>query len=328
MKGETAPSACWITWEIQTRNRSISKLIGADLYELISNRTRVIRYVVLINKTIRICKSYQIIYAQNPSIVLAFLVVAIGAFTKKTIIIDAHNSGVFPLEGKSSILNHITRLICKSADSVIVTNHALAEEVASYGGNPFILPDPIPHLSIKNGVSTNNYGSYVFFICTWASDEPYLEVIEAAKKIPTEIKILISGKYSKKIDSTTKDHLPENVVLLGFVDEAEYKTLLANALVSIDLTTRENCLVCGAYESAALSTPCIVSESEVNKQIFHTGFIYSKPDRENIANAINFALENRQKLAHEIRSFSKAHTELIDVKIEELKKLAASRLGD
>lgn len=327
MNNKTMPRACWITWEIQTRNRSISKLLDADLYELISKKNRVLRYITLIIKTINICRNYDVVYAQNPSIVLALLAVTIGAFTKKVVIVDAHNSGIFPLDGRSHILNFVTKIICKSANTIIVTNRVLAEVVVGYGGRPFILPDPIPHLSYQKHAASAEHNDYIFFICTWASDEPYFEVIEAAKKIPSEIKILISGRYNKKIDSDTKNGFPKNVILLGFVEEDEYNFLLANAIASIDLTTRENCLVCGAYESAGFSVPCIVSDNEVNRMVFHSGFVYSKPNSEDISNAILTALRDNQRLRSDIRLFATTHNEVISKQLEKLKKFAENHQG-
>jgi glycosyltransferase involved in cell wall biosynthesis len=314
--------SCWITWEIQTRNRSIANLLGSDLYELISKRSRVARYIYLSLRTIKIIKNYQIIFVQNPSIVLATLATVVRILTRKTVIIDAHNSGIYPLDGRSKVLNFLTEFICKNADIVIVTNTALADKVIEYKGKPFVLPDPIPNLKVQNRPRENPNEKYIFFICTWADDEPYLEVINAATKLSNQVRILISGKYAGKVSN--KSNLPKNVTLLGFIDEDLYVQLLSNAIASIDLTTRNNCLVCGAYESASLSVPCIVTDNEINRLVFNSGFIYSKTDSDNIAKAIDYAVENNNELKNNISLFARNHNLLIEERICQLKKAATA----
>src|SRR5690606_18182798 len=95
------------------------------------------------------------IFAQNPSIVLGFLAITIKSFTRKTVIVDAHNSGIFPFDGNSFILNFLTKLICSKESLVIVTNHEIASIVTTYRGSPFALPDPIPSMTVEYATTLN-----------------------------------------------------------------------------------------------------------------------------------------------------------------------------
>ena len=67
------PERLWITWEVQRRNRSMSKVLGAELYELVLVAPFWWRYPVLVIKTINLIwrTRPQIIFSQNPSLVLA-----------------------------------------------------------------------------------------------------------------------------------------------------------------------------------------------------------------------------------------------------------------
>lgn len=313
-------SKAWITWEIQVRNRSMSSLLDVPLYELILNRHRAVRYPILVYRTLKLIveKDIRILFVQNPSIVLSMLAVLLKPVRKMHVVVDAHNSGVYPLEGKNKLLLWMAKYIARKADAIIVSNNYLADAVREWGANPIVMPDPIPALHSERTIPHDK--PYIFFICTWAADEPYLEVIEAAKLIPRHIDVLITGKYQKKLSADQVETLPDNVKLLGFVSEEDYVAYFKNSLMAVDLTTRENCLVCGAYEALALKKPCIVSDSIVNREIFESGFIYTRNDSASIAKSINENIANLNQLNIDILKQANLHHSLIQQRAAELKR--------
>ncbi len=311
----------WFTWEVQPRNRSMSASLGVDLYEFTSKRPRSIKYIILLAKTLSaiFSKKISVIYTQNPSIVLSFVAVCLKLCLRRIVIVDAHNAGIYPLEGKHKFLNLIARFIARNANLVIVSNKYLAEQVTNWGGTPFVFPDPIPPIANHPTQPPLPAGeNFALFICTWAADEPYFEVIKAAELTP-DIAIYVTGNYKNKLTQDTIKSLPNNVRLLGFVSEEEYVHYFSNALVAIDLTTRDHCLVCGAYEAAALGVPAILSDSKVNRDIFNKGFIYTSNNAHDIAISIQTAVSQRQSLATEIKQFKQSHNQLIDSLTLELK---------
>ncbi len=64
----------------------------------------------------------------------------------------------------------------------------------AYGGRPFVLPDPIPELPA--GVAPDGAAGklQVLFICTYASDEPYSAVVQAAGAFIDQAQIYITGR--------------------------------------------------------------------------------------------------------------------------------------
>jgi len=298
-------TAGWITWEIQVRNRSMSSALGVPLFEVLSKKSKLLKYPELIFKTINIIaeNKIKILFVQNPSIVLSFLAVCLKPIFGLTVIVDAHNSGIFPLEGRSKILSFFARIICKTSNYTIVSNHFLAETVAAWDGNPIVVPDPIPNLAAHRGNPQPVSIPYILFICTWAADEPYHEIIKAAQLLKNGISIYMTGKYQGKLTSSEILALPQNIKLLGFVSESDYINYFEHATGVIDLTTRDNCLVCGAYEATELGIPAILSNSFVNKNIFSQGFVFTENNATAISESIEILINRNIELRKSIRDF-------------------------
>jgi hypothetical protein len=315
---KNSTNAAWITWEIQVRNRSMSKVLGVPLYEVLSKKSRWLKYPELLFETIKIIvnNKVKVLFVQNPSIVLSFLAIVLKPILNLTVIVDAHNSGIFPLEGKSKVLNFFARYICRRANYTIVSNSYLADFVTKWLGNPLVVPDPVPDFSHhKKNMSTRSK-PYFLFICTWAADEPYDEIIKSARSLDDTIDIYVTGNYKKKLSTTQLAELPKNLTLLGFVSESDYINYFRGALAVIDLTTRDNCLVCGAYEAVALGVPALISDSRINREIFYKGFAYTGNSAPEITENILDVIENNKKLRTEINYFKDIyiadHTEKID----------------
>jgi glycosyltransferase involved in cell wall biosynthesis len=295
--------------------------LGIPLYELTSNKPRLIKYPLLISKTLAIIfrNKLKVLFVQNPSIVLSFFSIFVKKLFGFVVVVDAHNAGIYPLEGKSRSLNFIAKLICRNADLVIVTNQHLARVVEKWGGVPFIMPDPLPDFSSHTIVPVSTERSYLLFICTWASDEPYMEVIQAAKELDFDIDIYITGNFHKKLTRSEIEDIPPTIKLLGFVDENDYLSYFKGATAVIDLTTRDNCLVCGGYEAVALEKPGILSESSVNKEIFSEGFVFTRNDARSINKAIAEVLNQEIQLLAAVKKSKECHKRMNNLQSNKLK---------
>lgn len=322
--------AAWITWESQVRNRSMARVLNIPLYEFASSASRLLRYPILSYRTCRVIfkNRIKILFVQNPSIVLSFLAICLKQILHIQVLIDAHNSGIYPLEGRSKTLNFFARFICRKADVVVVTNSYLAEIVKDWGGNPFVMPDPIPDFShLPDTEAVINEGPYVLMICTWAADEPYMEVIEAASLFAKDgLSVFITGNFRKRLTGDQIGQIPPNVKLLGFIPESKYIVYLKSAIAIIDLTTRDNCLVCGAYEAAAVGTPGILSDTEVNREVFNRGYLYTRNSAIAIAATVLEAAYQETYLRQQLVEFRSSHQSLIEKKVEALKAILSNDL--
>lgn len=313
-------NSVWITWEKQTRNRSMSKALGMPLFELLSSKSRFVRYIVLTLKTIRILSSRNVEFAfvQNPSIVLSLLAVVLKRVLKYKVVVDAHNAGIRPSSNPSDITSRLAKVVIKYADLTLVTNSELEKVVLDYGGRAFVLPDPIPELSKPTGRFTIPAKPYLLLICSWSSDEPYKDIILAMRSVPY-MNLYITGNYKKALSKEEVSGLTENIVLLGYVSENDYIQYLRHSKLCIDLTSRDDCLVCGGYEAAALNVPCIISDTKVNRETFYKGFVYSKLNPNDIFHAIKYANVNLDSLRRDVTDFAEEH------KVKTLKNIESLR---
>jgi len=292
--------AVWITWENQRRNKTLSKELAVELHQLEANTHRLLRYPLLIVRTFyTLLKTRpKIIFSQNPSIFLAMLVVLYGQVFRKTTVVDCHNAGIFPFDGKYWWATRMSYYIFRNSSLIIVTNDALKLYVEEQGGQAFILPDPFPEL--KGNSSLPLAGDLNFLlICSWAEDEPYEEVINAFSSLNKNWTLYITGN-SKGREKNISGVLPDNVSLTGYISDKEFDDLLCSCDCVIDLTTREDCLVCGAYEAVSAGKPLILSDTRTLKDYFQGAAIYTENTVEHIRSAVTGAAENLSVAAKQV----------------------------
>lgn len=310
----------WITWERQRRNRELSRTFNFKLYELseISKiRNRLKKYILGVVKTIDIIydERPRVVCCQNPSIILALFLVIIKPFFKFSICVDAHNSGLFPLEGKSIALNCLSAFIQKKSDLTIVTNDWLKDYVEQNGGRAYVLPDKIPSISILPPIDLKGTHN-LLFVCTFAADEPFDIIFDAAYKIDKNIVIYVTGDFLK--NKIVIKQTPKNLILMGFISDYDYEQMLNSVDAVIDLTTRENCLVCGAYESVAVGKPMILSNTEALRSYFTMGALFTDNKSESVVNSINRLISIKERLTLDTMSFKNKCKVEWEVKSEEL----------
>jgi hypothetical protein len=301
----------WITWEDQRRNRELSKALHAKFIELkkidlIKNRFS--KYSQGIFKTIQVIlqERPKIIFGQNPSLVLSLLLVSIKPLFGFKVIIDAHNAGIFPAEGRSALLMGMSRFIQRHADVVIVSNEGLHQHVAANKSRSFILQDKIPDISPGGALRKLKGRINLLFICSYAADEPYEAVIEAAAGLPEDIRVYITGNFKKA--SRLPANLPLNVELTGFLPLEEFEIMLRSVDATIDLTTRKDCLVCGAYESVAVEKPMILSDTIALRHSFHTGAVYTIHSTAALQKAMLDLVDRKEELTAQVKHLKKEKT--------------------
>ncbi len=277
----------WISWEHHRRSTSISQILEAQLFELGIGKNGLRRYGTCLWQTLRIItiKRPEIVFVQNPSVILAVFSTLLGRMLSIQVVIDAHNVGItfeHPRQGLRALGQFLDNVAIRMAKLTIVTNSFLAEKVTAKGGVPFVLPDPIPQLWQDKTIDFSGKVA-VLAICTFAGDEPYQELLQCGRFLPPGIEVYVTGNC-KKINLGKKTD--GNVKLTGFLAEQDYIDYLGSVDIILDLTTREGCLVCGAYEGLAMNKPLILSDTKALRDYFGEAASYTANSAQEIAQTI------------------------------------------
>ena len=293
-------SRVWITWEQQRRNQTMAAAFDAKLILMDVAASRPVRYAICTVRTLHAIASNKpsVVFVQNPSFVLVVVAATVCSIAGIPFVIDAHNSAIFPLDGKSRFLTWATNKLNRAATLVIVSNDRLKMAETSAGANVVSLPDPLPEIHCASPAELRAPRN-ILFVCSWAVDEPFLNVIEAGRFLSPDICIHVTGNHSKPHLRLPQD-IPPNVNLTGFLSAAEYDCLLRAVDVVVDLTTYDDCLVCGAYEGVSASKPLILSDTKVNRSYFDKGTLYTDNSARDVARQIVQALDEIPRLTAEV----------------------------
>lgn len=318
----------WITWEDHRRSRELAKAFQAEYIPLISKKNRPLRYFILSIKTLMVIikKKPKVVFCQNPSIVLNFLLCLLKYLFDYKLIADRHSNFKLNTINSHNIkwmgFHFLSRFCSKYSDITIVTNDYLKVVVENYGGNALILPDKLPSLTAK--AETSSPQKKIVFISTFSDDEPINEVISAAIDQPYFISITGNYRHYKNIEEL-QEKLPNNVLLTGFLPESDYQQLLSNADVIIIITDQEYTLTCGAYEAVSLEKVMVLGNTKTIRNYFYKGAIYTDISVQSIQHALEEALLHHDKLkleVHELKQELVANWQLtfqvVDVAIKKL----------
>ena len=238
------------------------------------------------------------VFVQNPSIVLCVFAAIVQQIRKAPLIVDAHNMGIafeHRFRGVVFIGQLLNNLIIKHACLTIVTTRSFASIVERQKGKAFVLPDPFPVFDTYQKISFK--GKYnILYVCTFALDEPYCEMIEAAG-LMKDVCVHITGRYKTE---NLPAYVPENVIFTGFLPDDQYINYLHSVDAVVDLTHRENCLVCGAYEAVSARRPLILSKKQCLMEYFSDAAVYTDNTPADIAACVYAALQNADKMIKQI----------------------------
>ncbi len=293
-------SVLWITWERHMRTRNIASRIGVRLEEIVTGRSGLLRYLSSGLRTVSCLVSSRpkVLMVQNPSMILTGLVLLLRPVFRYRLVVDAHNEAVEPYQHDNRFGRWLARQYMKRADLTIVTNEMMASVVRGCGGRAVILPDSIPDCSAT--ASPRHTGKpVIIMIATFAADEPVEEFLQAAGEYEDRLTAFVTGR-EERLSAAARALVKSNVHFTGYLEEPDYWNLLATADGIVDLTRKDNCLVCGAYEGVAAGRPLILSGNAATRAHFSKGVLYVDNSAAGISAAIGQLLERQDQLQQEI----------------------------
>ncbi|MBW2991794.1 glycosyltransferase [Candidatus Woesearchaeota archaeon] len=302
-------SKVWIAWEKDASIRSavLAKELNAKFYPIVWNKIPFLRNFIVIPRTIRAIarEKPKILFVQNPSVVLSSLAAFMKNFFDYFLVMDLHTIYYKPNIFSSLFFNKLNSYCLNKSDIIIVTNNDYKNRIEKKTNKEItILPDKIPELPSTKNMRLKGKKNIVC-ICSFSrsGDEPYLEIIRAAKSLNRDIFIYMTGNY--KNAKVNLKNLPKNFRLTGFLDIEDYRNLIHSADIVLVLTKCDDCLVCGGYEAVAAEKPLVLSDKKVLREYFSKGTVFTANNSEQIVRAVYDALNNKEKLASDIKTLKK-----------------------
>jgi len=264
------------------------------------------------------------------------MVYAVGKRNKKIrVIVDAHTA-TFEKPWSYPILKNITKLVIRKALIVIVANAELQKVVyQNYGVKPLILEDGVPQIDNdeleKSQARVNRGSKYaqthfaksmhsqnglkeleiergmkkfrVAVICSFASDEPIEEIIEAAKILSETTSFFITGDSSRLRTELLSEwqHTATNVLFTGFLEKRKYFELLKTVDAIMVLSKRYHNMLSGAHEALALEKPLITSDWPPLRNYVTSGTAFVNNSVKGIVNGVTSAQLEKNRMEEEMR---------------------------
>ncbi len=296
----TKSDILWISWQNHQRTTSICDHFKIKCVIFSSKKSRIIKHPIFIWKTYDTIKKNmpKVLIVQNPSLFLTILACILKKYFSFFLIVDAHNVALYPENFIIKRIKYINNFIFKTSDLILVTNERLKKYVVKENGKAFVLPDKIPNF-IAQKDKTKNDTPKIVYICTFSRDEPFLNFFKSCSMQSAKYDVYCTGNINK-LDQKIYKKYKNCINFTGYLSEEEYISLLLSADLIIDLTYREDCLVCGAYEGVAAEVPLILSDTHALRYYFSSGVVFTKNDPFSIVNSINYAMNNSKKLKEEI----------------------------
>jgi len=273
-----------LTWFEHRRTTELCAGLNVELDILTTQLRGPLRYLVLGFRTLALLvrRRPAVLLVQNPSLILAAFALLLRRLLRYRLLVDAHNEAVQPFKNRQRWIAQLSKWVIRGADLTIVTNRYLAEQVAMLGGRAFTLPDRVPSPPAAP-MRELSHSFNVVLVATFDSDEPYAEVFSAVDGV--DVQLYVTGNQ-RRLDPAVASAAPSNVKFTGFLAEDAYWSLLRGADAIIDLTLKDNCLVCGSYEALALAKPMLLSDNAAGRELFGTSAVFTDNSSADIRRAL------------------------------------------
>lgn len=290
------PDRLWITWNEQVRNIGLAAAFRSRLVTLDFERHGpLLRYLACTALTIWhvLSHRYKYVFAQCPSVVCTALLGLLKPLGRYKLVIDAHNA-TFEYPQASRVLRFLVRYSFNRANFVIVSNDSLTADVQQLGSVPLVLPDSLPKLGSHSLPPRFQQGQQhtITFICSFMRDEPVDVFLSSVRHLPHGFRVFVTGDSSRA--AVFRKFESDVIVFTGYLPRQEFEGLIQHSDLLVDLTTRSDCLVCGAYEALAAGVPAILSNHTTLREMFPRGFLFADDNVDSYRQCIRSYFENPQ----------------------------------
>lgn len=304
-KPEDRRNSLLVSWiGYHGRSATLAEELGAEAVFVSSGKTgkastALARYIVQSVRTLWILlqrrpKTTIVMAPPLPLIALAWVV---SKLMRSRLIIDAH-TGVFN-DPKWAWTIEAFLWFARRSVVTIVTNKQLVDMLEQADVRAVSLHDPpvpLPLTGRKDVAASDELAKESVVVpASFSSDEPIDEIVTAAKELPATT-FYITGAAPKGFSADSKK-IPANVRVTGYLPDEAYRNLLRSAGMVLALTTRELTMQRAGYEALSYHKPFLTSDTQVLREYFTEGTVFTSPHADAIRAGVLECLKNRDSLA-------------------------------
>ncbi len=297
------PRIACIAWVREdSRSRSIARALGGEsrtFYDLgLQAKSLVpLRYLLSAVRTVAylVRRRPRAVMVQAPPVPAVAIAWAWSRLSGVPLLIDSHPAsfGTEPAR-VDRVMRPLLAWLVPRAVGCIVTTPRLGEQISRWGGRPLVVheaPMPWEHAIGPRGCSAERR---VLFVCTFAPDEPVMEVLNAARRVP-DVTFAITGDL-RRLPDKARQAAPDNVQWVGYLAGDDYVAALARADVIMSLTMRPESVARSAHEGVDALRPMVISGGPHMRDLFpYAVFVENEP--ESIAAGVADALGRCEELS-------------------------------
>jgi glycosyltransferase involved in cell wall biosynthesis len=190
---------------------------------------------------------------------------------------------------------------------IVHNDHIVEHLIRSKDLKPLVVRDGIARrqaVDTRKSILLEDLGlcpkSYLMIPCSFSSDEPLIEMIDAARLLPETM--FVMTWYSDRLLSTIQNTLPSNILLTGYLQVSEFNCIFANAGVALVLTKQEDLQLSGMQEAMAFEIPAVVTDLRTTRFLYKEYPVYVRNDPKSIAAGVKYAFQNRANLEKKMRT--------------------------
>lgn len=255
-----------------------------------------IKYILQAVRTMQVLLKERpsAVHVQIPPFVSGLVVDLYCRITGTKFVLDYHSAA---FESVWDWALPAQKYLSRRASANTVTNQHWADIVDSWGAKSLILGDAFLDLPVGSEYPVSEKFN-IMYICTYSSDEPLEEVVEASRD-NQDLHLYITGN-PKHIKAELLKMIPSNVTLTGFLPEEKYTGLLRSVDGVMALTTRDYTLQRGGCEAVGVGQPLITSDWPYLQDFFNQGTVHVDNNPESIKAGMIRLMQDHERLKEEV----------------------------
>ncbi|MGH2859560.1 MAG: glycosyltransferase [Solirubrobacteraceae bacterium] len=274
---EQRPEISFLAWVREdSRSRSLAQACGGEhrtFFDLaIHSRPLVpLRYALSSVRTLAylVRRRPRSVVVQCPPAPAAALVLGWARVARAPVVLDTHPAS-FEQGGIHGLMRPLVARLARRAAGCIVTTPRLGEQVRRWGGRPVVVHEaPMPWSdgiepaerrpdATDHRPDATDRRPEALFVCTFAPDEPVVELLDAAGRLP-DVRFSVTGDR-RRLTPELRRAAPANVRFAGYLAQPEYLRALTGADVVVSLTCRTDSVQRSAYEAVDALAPLVLSD--------------------------------------------------------------------